>query len=314
MKILIAYDGSPDAEAAIDDLSKAGLPLAGEATVLTVAEVWLPPSDGIESSVPDDQIEELLGRHRAKGKALVGAAEANAAKAAGRIRVALPGWQVATETTYGSPGWEILDAAEKKGVDLIIVGSQGQSALSRMLMGSISQKVITEARCSVRVARGKNDVDPSPIRIVVGFDGTKGAQAAIDVVASRHWPEGTEVRLVSVVEDAATTFAGEFVPPLVVATEEIVAADTALMHNLSGHAVGRLESAGLKVQHLVIEGSAKNAIVEEAETWNADVIFVGANAFGSDLERFLIGSTSAAIAARAHCSVEVVRVAANAQR
>lgn len=306
MKILIAYDGSPHAEAAIDDLSKAGLPATGEATVITVAEVWLPPSEGIEPSVPNDQIEKLLARHRAKGQALVGAAESNAAKAAGRVRSLLPDWLVSTETTYGSPAWEILDAAEKKRVDLIVVGSQGQSAFSRMLLGSISQKVITEARCSVRVGRGKNQIDPAPIRIVIGFDSTKGAEAAVAAAQSRNWPAETQVRLISVVEAAAAIFAGELVPP-VLAADDITASDHAVINDLGLQAVNRLEAAGLKAQHTILVGDAKNAIVEDAEAWNADAIFVGANAFGSELERFLIGSTSAAVAARAHCSVEVVR-------
>lgn len=303
MKILIAYDGSPDAEAAIDDLSKAGLPLVGEATVLTVAEVWLPPSEGIESSVPDDQIEALLARHRAKGKALVGAAEQHAGKAAGRVRAILPGWQVAAETTYGSPAWEILDAAEKKRVDLIVVGSQGQSALTRMLMGSISQKVITEARCSVRVGRGKNDGEPAAVRIVVGFDSTKGAQAAVTAIAERTWPAETEIRLISVVEGAQQAFVGELVPPVFADDAE----NYSVLNELASRAIGELRAKGLSASHSLTNGDPKTVLVEEAERWNADTIFVGANAFGSNFERFLIGSTSAAVAARAHCSVEVVR-------
>jgi len=43
MKILIGYDGSDCAEAALDDLTRAGLPSRAEAIVLSVAEVWLPP-------------------------------------------------------------------------------------------------------------------------------------------------------------------------------------------------------------------------------------------------------------------------------
>ena len=44
MKLLIAYDGSRCAEAAIDDLNRAGLPESGEGVVISVAEVWLPPA------------------------------------------------------------------------------------------------------------------------------------------------------------------------------------------------------------------------------------------------------------------------------
>lgn len=43
MKLLIAYDGSRYADAALDDLTHAGLPTKGEAWIISVAEVWLPP-------------------------------------------------------------------------------------------------------------------------------------------------------------------------------------------------------------------------------------------------------------------------------
>lgn len=43
MKILIGYDGSDCAEAALDDLMRAGLPESAEAHIMSIAEVWLPP-------------------------------------------------------------------------------------------------------------------------------------------------------------------------------------------------------------------------------------------------------------------------------
>jgi len=43
MKILIGYDGSECADAALDDLTNAGLPAKAETYILSVAEVWLPP-------------------------------------------------------------------------------------------------------------------------------------------------------------------------------------------------------------------------------------------------------------------------------
>jgi nucleotide-binding universal stress UspA family protein len=47
-------------------------------------------------------------------------------------------------------------------------------------------------------------------------------------------------------------------------------------------------------------------LVEEAEGWGADCVFVGATGLRG-AERLLMGSVSAAVAARAHCSVEIVR-------
>jgi len=46
MKVLIAYDGSSCADAALDDLSRAGLPNTGKALIVCVAEDWLPPPAG----------------------------------------------------------------------------------------------------------------------------------------------------------------------------------------------------------------------------------------------------------------------------
>jgi nucleotide-binding universal stress UspA family protein len=54
-------------------------------------------------------------------------------------------------------------------------------------------------------------------------------------------------------------------------------------------------------------GDPKHVLVEEAERWGADCIFVVSTGFSSRVERFLIGSVSSAVAARAHCSIQVVR-------
>src|SRR6185312_14962993 len=72
------------------------------------------------------------------------------------------------------------------------------------------------------------------------------------------------------------------------------------------YVVRRFTEAGLVATPLVERGDPKKLLVEEARRWKADAIFVGAKGH-SRLERFLIGSVSAAIAARAPCTVEVVR-------
>lgn len=308
MKLLIAYDGSPHSDAAIDDLAKAGLPQEGEAMIVTVAEVWLPPSGGIDSSIADDRVEILLAHHRSKGEAVIAAAKENAERAEGRVKALLSRWSVSSSATYGSPAWEVISSAEALAADLIVVGSHGQSAISRFFLGSISQKIVSEAKCSVRVARGRNEVDPTPIRVLIGFDSTKGAQAAVEAVAARNWPSQTEVRLLSVIQDASPTIIGKFVPPIMAAVNELNAAEHSILEELAAAAIQALESSGLAAEFHIDAGNAKKTIVEHAEAWSADSIFVGANAFGGRLERFLIGSTSAAVAARAHCSVEVVRL------
>jgi nucleotide-binding universal stress UspA family protein len=310
MKLLIAYDGSRDADAAIDDLSGCGLPARGLAEVISVAEVWLPPPGAVDLGVSEESreyLEEVLHRSRDKADRAVAEAEILSKFGAGRVEAMLPEWDVTPIASSGSPGWAIVAEAEKIAADLIVVGAQGQSFLSRLVLGSISQRVLTEAPCSVRVGRGRIDLDSGPQRILIGFDGSRGAVAAVNAVAHRNWREGAEIRLVAVTEPATPTSIGRFVPPVTGAIAEIDVAERKWLELSAEAAVGTLRKSGLDTKFDIRMGSPKQVLVYEAEKWGADCIFVGANAWGSRLERFLIGSTSAAVAARAHCSVEVVR-------
>ena len=76
--------------------------------------------------------------------------------------------------------------------------------------------------------------------------------------------------------------------------------------------VGRLKEAGLAAAPVLVPGDPKYALPGEASRWEADAIFLGAKGH-SALQRFLLGSVSAAVAARALCSVEVVRPPAPAK-
>ena len=308
MKVLIAYDGSQSSESSLDDLRRAGLSETGEALLLTVAEVWLPPPDrtGLADET-DEFFEDLLRKHRAKGERWLAEAETLARHAQARVRGLFPGWNIEGRATYGSPSWEILSAASEFGADLIVTGSHGQSALSRFVLGSVSHKVLTEASCSVRIARENIRIDDSPERIVIGFDGSAGALAAVETVASRRWPAKSEVHLVAATDSIVPTAIGRFIPPVADWAEDELRSEYAWIATLAEKSTKKLRSAGLKVTTRIVEGNPNQILVREAESWHADSIFLGANAFGSRLERFLLGSTSAAVAARAHCSVEVVR-------
>lgn len=310
MKILLAYDGSRCSDAAIDDLTRAGLPDAGEITVITVAEVWLPPRESPDYDAADVYFERIAAHMREKGERSLSEAETLAAGAADRIRTVLPTWKIAHEATYGSPAWEILSQADEIKPDLIVVGSEGHSAVGRLVLGSVSQKVVTEAHCSVRIARGKIDVDSAPVRVGIAFDVSNGAKAAVDSVAARRWPEGTEVKLFSLLDPMMPSMIGRLVAPLKETIDELNTEERNWIEEFAKEASQTLRNAGLPVTLHIGVGNPKTDIAEKAAEWNADCIFAGANAWGSRIERFLIGSTSAAIAARAHCSVEVVRVPA----
>jgi nucleotide-binding universal stress UspA family protein len=312
LKILVGYDGSDCAEAALDDLRRAGLPPRDvEALVLAVADVvMLPPppsSYEVVEAATAKEARELDRRRYAGNIRALEEAEAQARRAGERLRGNFPGWKVEAEAANGSPAWELVGLADRWEPDLVVVGSQGRSALGRFVMGSVSQRVLTEARCSVRVARGRVDVDPSAARIIVGVDGSPGADVAAGAAAARSWPAQSKARVVFVREPFTPTMVGQFVPSAASWTAEADEAEAASVRATVARAAEVLGSAGLDVSTSVAEGDPKRVLVAEAESWGADCIFVGSTGFSNRIERFLLGSVSSAVAARAHCSVEVVR-------
>ena len=307
MKILISYDGSAGSDAALDDLQRAGLPTEAEAFVLTVAEVWLPPPapsayelvEGVEvrSRSPKTYqraMHELeLARERVK-------------QASVRVQQNHPGWTVRAEASYGSPAWEVIARADEWNPDLIVVGSHGHSALGRFVLGSVSQRIVTEARCSVRVARGRVE-EPGPVRIIVGLDGSKGSEAALRQVASRSWPSGSEIRLIVADDPLVPTTVGRLIPPLAKMIDESNEADREWAEQMLKESAEVLRPTGCKVTMELTYGDPKRVLVDTAEEWRADSIFVGSTGFSNRFDRFVLGSVSSAVVARAHCTVEVVR-------
>lgn len=308
MKILIGYDGSECADAAIDDLRRAGLPQKVEARILSVAEVWLPPPS------PDDAgdhregsgVAALLEPMYAKAKRALQETEGLVQKARDRVATLFPSWTVTATATYGSPAWELVFMADSWQPDLVVVGSQGLSALGRFVLGSVSQVVLTEAQCSVRVARGRIEESDAPVRIVIGVDGSPLSEAAVREVARRSWPANSEVKLIVVddplreglvVDDDALREDTETEPRSRGWAEKIVASSAAIFH----------DQPALAVSTEIIEGNPKRELARAAEDWNADCIFLGSAGASNTIGRFVLGSVSAAVAARAHCSVEVVR-------
>ena len=308
-KILVGYDGSDCAVDAIKDLARAGLPATGTAIVLAVASssqvpavAYSPASAALSevSWVAPSTWQELVDEATKETMDTASAGEA-------LVRSILPNWEIQGDHSLDSAYRGIVDQAEKHAVSLIVVGSHGRSTLGRMLLGSTSQFVLGHAQCSVRVGRRSSTAPGSPLRIVVGVDGSAGSFAAIHEVTRRHWPEGTAFRVLASVDlrlsaalagHAAAAWADSRYlrhDPQAATPTQIVQAASEL-----------LREAGLSAVQVVEEGDPKATLVEHAQRWGADAIFLGATGL-SRTQRFFLGSVSSAVAARAHCSVEVVR-------
>jgi len=293
MKIMIGYDGSSHADAALADLRRAGLPRKVEAMAFSVSEEWIPaPASlgGVATSFPRFESE-------AEEEALKLARSAKAV-----LKTLFPDWQVHAEAVTGSPGNILIWKSNEWEPDLIVVGSQGSTALGRFFFGSVSQKVLHQANCSVRIARPSRKSPDAPVRLIVGVDGSPDSDAAVRAITTRHWPKGSEICVVC----------GMVVPPpmaseqMAIEVEKWIAGEKTRTAEAIEAAVKKLRGIGLTTSSVVKEEDPKGLLCAEAESRDADCIFVGATGMGR-IEGTLIGSVSSAVAMRAHCSVEVAR-------
>lgn len=292
MKILLGYDGSESAERMLGDLKHAGLPAEADAIVMSVAEHWLaPPTSfgGVDvhfTEAPEEGAETVNMAQQAQAL----------------INFNFPGWKITTEAVWGMPASKLIAKADDWQPDLIVVGSHGRSTLGRFFLGSVSQKIVHEAPCSVRIARGTAKEAGSPVRLLIAMDGSKGAMAAVDAVVARHWLAGSQVHLVNATWTVPPVTSSRMVAPIA----EWIANENARIKQALDTATAKLAGVGLPVTTVMEEEEPKTLLTSEAEKWGADCIFLGARGMGT-VERIMIGSISAGVAARAHCSVEIIR-------
>lgn len=312
MKVLIGYDGSLSADAALEDLRRAGLPREGEALVVSVGEVLaLPETSAAEvvgAAMTSRRLASGLARAREQAAKALEEAHIHAAAAARRVRFFLPGWDVRAEPLAGTPHWELLRKAEEWGADLVVVGSQGRSALGRLLLGSVSKRVAEESSRSVRIARlAAVKGEGEPPRIMIGVDGSAEAERAVRAVGERVWPDGTQVLIVTVDDGTSPKRFNSLLPSAAALINERIGETAAAAHAMVEWGVGELRAIGLDASAAALQGDPRSMLVAEARRWGADCIFVGPRRFSGAVERLRLGSVSAAVGKNAHCSVEVVR-------
>lgn len=284
MKVLVAVDSITTLDILLNEMIARSWPVGTEARVLSIIgdgdvplKVWR--EEGYEVSAirremqrRGEQITELaVERLRQKG---------------------IPSRVVIMR---GNPEFLISFAARSWPADLILMRAHNRKDFRSRLLGSVAKSVVESAPCSVEVIRASEKTEG--FRVLLATDGSVASLAASQALAEMSLPENTEVRVVSAVN------------PMIYSLEELgLTGDTGTdhAHRAIGNAVQVLSGAPLKISAEVIAGNAARQIVVRARDWGADLIVLGTNE-RRGLSRLLFGSTSAAVASRAHCSVRVIR-------
>jgi len=133
-RMLIGYDGSPQSNKAVELAFSLAQCVDATVLVLAVARPPEPPASVELEAVLDDARE-----HYQEGfKKILEKARAY-------------DLEVETDMAVGHPGEQIIHRAEKDGIDLIVLGRRGRSMISRMMLGSVSERVLRYAHCPVMV-------------------------------------------------------------------------------------------------------------------------------------------------------------------
>ncbi|MDH3494830.1 MAG: universal stress protein [Acidobacteriota bacterium] len=149
------------------------------------------------------------------------------------------------------------------------------------------------------------------MKVLMATDGSKDAKNAAQLAAALLFGSADpKIRIVSVAENASP-----IVTEQIVVSNDLFLRAAAESKKAAKNAVEELKAVIEKafegrevpeIETAVIEDSAREGIVRDAEEWGADVIVVGSHGYGF-WDRMLIGSVSDAVVHHAPCSVLVVR-------
>ena len=141
-RVVLAEDGSADAQAASALLLRWPIFRASEIQVVSVSGVPVQPEGAAEPAA--------IAGQRVAQEALATTVELARTTAE---RLSRAGLHADTSIRQGDPAAEILAAAGDWSADLIVIGTRGQTGLTRLLHGSVARKVLEHAHCSVLVER-----------------------------------------------------------------------------------------------------------------------------------------------------------------
>ena len=146
MRILAATDGSAAANRAVQLAARLTKELDGSLEIIHVCS---------ERDVPDEQLSELTITEHASSADILNALSneklRGACEHAAKFGVPKPETASLLEIDAGAIAETIIDAAQRNDVDLIVLGKRGLSRLSGLIVGSVSQTVVSTATCAVVV-------------------------------------------------------------------------------------------------------------------------------------------------------------------
>lgn len=280
-KILVATDGSEFSEGAVREAINVAKKCGGELHCISVVETdftHYPDFLNLSSAVIEARQKEIH-EHLDSVK-----------KRAAEHDVSCDVVMSQGEEPYRA----IIEEAEKIQAGLIITGRHGRKGLMRLLMGSVTARVIGYAPCKVLVVPREAEIRWK--NVVIATDGSRYSKAAADetIYLMKQCCTGCELHAISVVRPDAS--------------EEVVRVSENALRDVKSMA----EKENIKVNSLLVNNrpqeSVHQSIVRYAEEKAADFIIMGSHG-RTGIQRLLMGSVTDRVIGHAGCAVLVVKPA-----
>jgi len=264
-RLLLSTDGSTFSEGAVREAIGLAKTCSSKLYAVAVVET----NTEFEAMAPD-----LVEKAEKETREFMEAVKAQAAK---------EGVDCVTVIHQGEEPFRfIVDEAKGKQAEMIIMGRRGRTGIKRLLMGSVTAKVIGHAPCKVLVVPKAAKVEYKSI--LIATDGSKHSEKAASEAIGIARKCGSAVAAICVAVNEGV---------------EAIAAKNADAVKAMG------AGAGVSVETIVGKGRPDEAIVEAATKRKADLIVVGSHG-RSALERLLMGKVAERVVGHADCAVLVV--------
>ncbi|MFC7139136.1 universal stress protein [Halosimplex aquaticum] len=265
-EILFPTDGSDAADAALE--VAIAVADAHDATlhVLYVADTNQPSLARIEG-----QVRDVL---EGEGRDIVDDAASRARRA---------GVDTVDEVIQGGPSRTILTYVDDRGIDLVVMGTRGGRDIERIILGSVTERVVRNSASPVLVVPPESDHEYPPADVLVGTDGSEGSEAAVDEGIGIGAATGATLHVVSVVESSGLGFD--------VRSEQLSEERRRRDEQVLAQARERADDGDVPVETAIEEGDVVDTLNEYVADHGIDLVVVGTHG-RTGIDRRLLGSVT----------------------
>jgi len=264
--VLFPTDGSDAAETALDVAIAAADAHGATLHVLYVADTNQPSLANIQGEVTD--VLEGEGREIVE-------------EAAERARNA--GVEAVDEVVQGGPSRTICDYVEDRGIDLVVMGTRGSRDIERIILGSVTERVVRNSAAPVLVVPPESDRAYPPESVLVGSDASAGSEAAIDEGFDIAAAADATLHVVSVLESN--------VLGIDVRSAQIAEAREQRDEELLASVRERGDDRGVAVETAIEEGDVVDRLNEYVDEHGIDLVVVGTHG-RTGIDKRILGSVT----------------------